>query len=209
MMRCVAMNVLANGLHAGKRFEDALAVKEAELAMLRRLGDSEENILAVQGNLAISYRRLGRFEEALRLREDVYAGTLKLPGEEGEDTILEALNYSALLLNLKRFQEAKSLMCKTIPVARRVLGESHEIALRMRWAYAVALCNDPASTLDDLREAVTTLEDGERIARQVLGGTHPLTTGIEKSIQNVRAELAARDGDDASSVCEAVRKAKV
>ena len=79
----------------------------------------------------------------------------------------------------------------------------------MRWGYADALCHDTNATLDDLREAVTTLEDGERIARQLLGGTHPLTTGIEKSIQNVRAELAARDGDDAGSVCEAVRKAKV
>ena len=79
----------------------------------------------------------------------------------------------------------------------------------MRLTYASALYMDSGATLDDLREAVTTLEDGERIARQLLGGTHPLTTGIEKSIQNVRAELAARDGDDASSVCEAVRKAKV
>ena len=81
--------------------------------------------------------------------------------------------------------------------------------MRTRSVYAEALFYDSGATLDDLREAVTTLEDGERIARQLLGGTHPLTTGIEKSIQNVRAELAARDGDDASSVCEAVRKAKV
>ena len=29
------------------------------------------------------------------------------------------------------------------------------------------------ATLDDLREAVTTLEDTERIARRVLGGAHP------------------------------------
>ena len=73
----------------------------------------------------------------------------------------------------------------------------------------MALYEDDAATLDDLNEAVTTLEDTKRIARRVLGGEHPTTEGIEKSIQNVRAGLAARDGDDASSVCEAVRKAKV
>ena len=36
------------------------------------------------------------------------------------------------------------------------------------------------ATLDDYREAVTTLEDAERIARRVLGNAHPLTTGIEE-----------------------------
>ena len=74
----------------------------------------------------------------------------------------------------------------------------------MRWNYATALVLDSAATLDDLREAVTTLEEIERIARRVLGGEHPTTEGIEKSIQCARAALAARDGDDASSVCEAV-----
>ena len=44
-------------------------------------------------------------------------------------------------------------------MARCVLGESHELALKMRWAYAEALCNDPSATLDDLREAVATLDD--------------------------------------------------
>ena len=47
------------------------------------------------------------------------------------------------------------------------------------------------ATLDDLREAVTTLEDAERIARRVLGAAHPLTTGIEEQLQNVRAALRA------------------
>ena len=40
------------------------------------------------------------------------------------------------------------------------------------------LFDDTGATLDDLREAVTTLEDAERIARRVLGGAHPATTLI-------------------------------
>jgi len=48
----------------------------------------------------------------------------------------------------------------------------------MRTLYAQALYKDPDATLDDLREAVTTLEDLERIARRVLGGAHPDTVGI-------------------------------
>ena len=49
------------------------------------------------------------------------------------------------------------------------------------------------ATLDDLREAVTTLEDVKRIARRVMGGEHPTTTGIEEELQLARAALRARE----------------
>jgi len=78
-------------------------------------------------------------------------------------------------------------------MVRRVLGECHELTLRMRWGYAMALYKDPDATLDDLREAVTTLEDAGRIARRVLGGAHPITTAIEVSLRNARAALRARE----------------
>ena len=49
------------------------------------------------------------------------------------------------------------------------------------------------ATLEDLREAVTTLEDTLRIARRVLGGARPTTVDVEKSLQLSRAALAARE----------------
>ena len=58
--------------------------------------------------------------------------------------------------------------------------------------YARALYEDDGATLDDLREAVTTLEEAGRIARRVLGGAHPLTTGIDGDLQKARAALRAR-----------------
>ena len=75
-------------------------------------------------------------------------------------------------------------------MARRVLGENYDLTLLMRWNYAGALCNDPGATVDDLREAVTILEDAERIARRVFGA-HPVTAGIEEVLESVRAELSA------------------
>ena len=92
-----------------------------------------------------------------------------------------------------RFKEVKSLRRKAIPVARRVLGEGHDVTFRMRKGYARALYEDPAATLDDLRKAVTMLEDAGRIARRVLGGAHPTTKGIEKDLKNWRVALAARE----------------
>ena len=50
-----------------------------------------------------------------------------------------------------------------------------------------------SATLADLREAVATLEDAERIARRVLGGAHPLTMQMEGELRNAGAALRARE----------------
>ena len=84
-------------------------------------------------------------------------------------------------------------MRKTIPVARRVLGESHELTLRMRLGYAAAIYFDAGATLDDLREAVTTLEELAPIARRVYGGAHPPPRKIEGELQTARAALRAHE----------------
>ena len=63
----------------------------------------------------------------------------------------------------------------------------------MRGCYAEALYEDPDATLDDLREAVTTFEDADRISHRVLGSAHPLTVDIEGDLQKARAALRARE----------------
>ncbi len=192
LLRCKAMNMLGAGLSEGNRPEDTLSVQEAELAMGRRVGASEETILAVQGNIARTYRALGRLEEALRMRRDVYSATLKLLGNDNRDTLIEANGMANLLLDVKSFKEAKSLLRKTMPVSQRVLGENDEVMFAMRLNYADSLYKDEGATLDDLREAVTTLEDGRRIARRVLGGGHPISAAFERYLRNARAALLKR-----------------
>jgi hypothetical protein len=63
----------------------------------------------------------------------------------------------------------------------------------MRFNYARALYDDPGATLDDLREAVTTLEDSERIARRVFGSVNPATEAIGVRLRQARALLDARE----------------
>ena len=84
-------------------------------------------------------------------------------------------------------------MLKTMPVARRVLGESHPVSPGMRWLYARSLSEDAVATLADLREAVSTLEDMKPTARRVFGGAHPLPIGIERALLEARAALRARE----------------
>ena len=118
---------------------------------------------------------------------------MKLYETENQQTLISASNYASCLLGLERYQEAKALLRKTIPVARRVLGNNEDTAFKMRWYYAVALYKDEGATLDDVRKAVSTLEETERISRRVMGGAHPLTPAIEGDLRDARAALRARE----------------
>ena len=136
--------------------------------------------------------KLKRRDEALRMRRDIYSRWLKLE-PENHNTLREANNYASSLMQLQRFEEAKALLRRTIPVARRVSGDDDVNTLRLRWNYARTLYGDADATLDDLREAVTTFEETERTARRVLGSAHPTTTGIDTELQLARAALRARE----------------
>ena len=66
----------------------------------------------------------------------------------------------------------------------------------MSWNYGIALCEGDegtGGTLDDIREAVTILEETAPIARRVLGGAHPLTSAIEHYRQDAHENLRARE----------------
>ena len=123
---------------------------------------------------------------------DVYSGSIQYYGEEHRESLREALNYANALHNLRRFEEANSLLRKTLPVARRVLTDSNEITLKMRCSLAMVLHDSASATLDDFRETVTTLEDVGRIARRVLGGEHPFVEMNERRLRNARATARAR-----------------
>ena len=195
-VRSFAMKLLGIGLSDAENHEDALTVIEAELSMMRRLGASETRILAAQTNLASTYGQLGRDEEALSMKRDIYSGHLKLYGAQNRHTFIPANNYATSLISLERFEEAKVLLRKTMPVARRVLGEGCEATLIIRLNYAKAFYRDTGATHDDLREAVTTLEELETTARRVLGGSYPTTVTIKASLQDAREALRARDAPE-------------
>ena len=61
------------------------------------------------------------------------------------------------------------------------------------WGTGPAFYEDTSATLDNLREAVTTLEDTERIAGRVFGGAHQILAGIEIMLRDARAALRARE----------------
>ena len=86
------------------------------------------------------------------------------------------------------------------------------ITLSARQYYAEALYKNAGASrrpLDDLREAVTTLEETTPTARRVLGGAHPITGAIEECLRGARAvrarvEAASGDMSDIRKLVEAM-----
>ena len=106
---------------------------------------------------------------------------------------MAASNHANLLIRLRHFEEGNSLLRKAIRVARRVRGDNDHHVIRMRSAYAAALYQSDGATLNDIREAVATLEEIGPTARRFLGGAHPETAMIEQSLRAARATLRARE----------------
>ena len=201
MDRIDAMTQLGNGLseEAVSRYPEALAVYEANLAMNRRFGRSEDSnaILAVQTNIAYTLSLLDRDEEALEIERTIYRKQKASYGIENVGTTKAALNLSVTLGNLNFFEEARALAQKTIPVAQRTFGPDHDLTLCLRRNYIQAVYDDPKSSLADLRRAETTLKDVYRRARRVFGTSHPETAICETMMSKLNETLAERNSGGA------------
>ena len=74
-----------------------------------------------------------------------------------------------------------------------VLRSSDLASSKRRRSTRPFACRDDGATLDDFREAATTLEETTQAARRVLGGAHPVVTSIENSLRTARGLLALRE----------------
>ena len=117
------------------------------------------------------------------------------------DVIADGLNVAESLVKDYYFEEAKPFLRDLIPKADSVHGRKHNTTLYLRQLYAEAIYKHCDSNLDEQREGIATLEDVHRIARQVLGSSHPNCQCAEGALANARARLAleeARLVEDAS-----------
>ena len=91
------------------------------------------------------------------------------------------------LINIGRFEEAKRLLRKTTPVARRVLGTEHELSLSLREDLSRATL-EGESPAEDKREALRMLEDVAGVMRRVMGPAHPDTVHAQRRLEIYRQE---------------------
>ena len=93
------------------------------------------------------------------------------------------------LLTLQRFEEAKKVLRKVVPVAQRVLGTEHDITLSLREDLSRATL-DGGSSANEKRQALRTLEEVAGVMRRVLGPAHPETLHAQEELGIYRQKLS-------------------
>ena len=148
----MAMDVLGSSI-LDSRPAEAVQVLEASLTLTRRhFPHATEAIGAAEINVASTLQSLGRWDEALVLKREIYARRVTRLGVSHEDTILSGCNLALSLCKLELWEECKPFARdQVLPVARRSLGADHDLTLKLNHNLATALTQDPNRTRDDPR----------------------------------------------------------
>ena len=104
-------------------------------------------------------------------------------GEEHPPTLTAANNYAISLLELERFEEAKRILHRLVPVAQRVLGTENDHTLSMREDLSRATLEGESSAKEK-REALRMLKDTVAVMRRVLGPAHPDTLRVQRELEH-------------------------
>ena len=189
-IRCCAMGILAHGLGDAGRHEERLQIQQTQFSTQLRLGLSEQELLATRSNIAVCLEELGRDEEALALRRECYATSKRIKNNVANpgDLYIDVLNLSKSLLDTHRHTEARSFLREQLPKARRALGPADDTLFKLRWNYALSLCDTGASR-EDVLEATTLLEELSSTAQRVYGPSNPAAVKIKEDLAHARRKL--------------------
>lgn len=182
-----ALRILGGSLAVSGFEEESLALQKAELAFLELnsrgvpADENKKDILALRHNIAITYRRLGRHEEALCVRREDFAQTVALCGSSSRDTFAAVISMANSLVEAEQFDEAKHLLLENITAAQSTIGDNDKVTLGLRNVYGTVLYR-----MGSADEAVAVLTYVSERARLLFGEGHPLTNIAVHNLNMVR-----------------------
>ena len=150
--------------------------------------DEDANSLESSSNLADSYLKLGRYEEAMQLFQQILEARRQLLGDEHPDTLKAMNNLAKSITKLGSNQETLQLNQQTLEVQKRVLGYKHPDTLQSNSGLAVSY-----SILGRYQEALQALELHQQalgIQKSILGDEHPDTLQSMNSLVDPTPTLA-------------------
>ena len=136
----------------------------------KSIGEKHPHTLLSMNNLALSYRLLGRNNEALVLSETVYRLNQSIRGEEHLETLTSMNNLAGVYFSNGRAKEALALLEKLVKIRISNLGENHPDTL--------LTINNQAESLRVLGRNAEALALNEKVlskSRELLGERHPNT----------------------------------
>ncbi len=170
------MNILTVA-HMALRVEEALCSATAYRSWCCRF--DPRNVPSAEENLAIVYKNLGRYEEAIPIMRQLRAAKLRrLRGSENEDSVTTLLNLAESLGGSRRYEEAIQLLSAERPAACRALGSDHSLCLALAQVVGGVhyFRGKESGDATELLAACTILRDAILRSRRALGPHHPHTS---------------------------------
>ena len=181
----MALNNLAVGLTAAKRFEESGALlEEAAAALTASVGAEHPYTIAAESNLASILKRRGMHAETAGVLERALRGARKGFGEDHYTTLIVAGNYADSVVTLERYAEAVALFEDTVRRQEAQLGAGHlsTVTTRMNLATARRKSGDLAGAVEGYRAALRDAEGSLPAESERLGQ-------LRQNLREAEAEL--------------------
>ena len=199
-LRCWAAEALGCALYADGQYEDARDTFLAHLKVIKTQGqtwqDTEKPLAMTRENLAKCAHALGRLDELLAMRREMYAETSAKHFVTDQRTIDAALNLASALLSSDETEEAQKFCRETLRKLKRGCPPNDARVVTLTCALAQTLYDPAAQDRDylmqDVQEAETLLMEALQASRQAFGAAHTQTARVRQELDAVRA---ARKGD--------------
>ena len=152
------------------------------------LGPDHPDTLHARNNLAVAYRSVDRFGEAIELFEQVLAKRKRLLGADHPDTLGVRNNLAVAYRSVGRLDEAIDAWEKLLPDCQRVLESEHPVTL--------GVCNNLALaylSVGRFGEAIELFEQVLAERERVLGLEHPLTKLVQKNLEAAKRKMNPPD----------------
>ena len=149
---------------------EALELEVAVAVVEDVLGPDHPGTLTVRNNLAIAYKSVGRFGEAIELYEQVLGERERVLGADHPDTLSVRNNLAVTYDSVGRFGEPIELYEQVLGECERLLGADHPDTLNTRSNLASAYYS-----VGRFGEAIELYEQVLDERKRLLGADHPDT----------------------------------
>lgn len=137
LIKCEAHATL---LRENGKFQEALQIEEHVLsARLKTLGESHQETLSSQNNIALSLQCLGQQAKAEKIHRLVLSQRKALLGMDHLETMSSLNNLSYVLQQQKKYEEAEECATNLVKLKRRVCGRHHASTLQSMSTLAIVL----------------------------------------------------------------------
>ena len=150
--------------------DEALTLQHGVEIIQSLMGSAHSDVLVLQNNLATTYEKAGRLNEAITLFEQVLADRIRILGDKHPDTLASRNNLAGAYLAANRPEESIALYEQVLTDRIGILSDDHPdtLASRNNLAYAY-------QSIGCFTKAISQVQQVLADSIRILGEDHPRT----------------------------------